>query len=69
MGKGSNYIFLIKICELFAYILHNLKKKKRGLISECLGQSNTGLGLILALSSDYSFFMYSFNPVVRQIMH
>lgn len=24
MGKGSNYIFLIKICELFAYILHNL---------------------------------------------
>ena len=24
MGKGSNYIFLIKICELFAYTLHNL---------------------------------------------
>ena len=24
MGKGSNYIFLIKICESFAYTLHNL---------------------------------------------
>lgn len=24
MGKGSNYIFLTKICELFAYTLHNL---------------------------------------------
>ena len=30
MGKGSNYIFLIKICELFAYILQEDKSQIKG---------------------------------------